>query len=184
MPADAAIDFAEYREAAPTESRYLGAVGRYFREVEEELVLDMLGEPGDVTLDLGCGTGRMFPALSRPRKTLIGADISHDMLSSAKRGAVPAEGLMAADFLALPLADGVLDTVVAVGTFHLTQDLERVMREIGRTVRPGGAIVFTCWNARPWAPRRLFQGRHAAPHRIEDIDRAMRDCGFEVERVV
>jgi SAM-dependent methyltransferase len=56
------------------------------------------------------------------------------------------------------------------------------MREIGRTVRPGGTIVFTCWNARPWVPRRLFQGRHAAPHRIEDVGRAMRDCGFEIER--
>jgi ubiquinone/menaquinone biosynthesis C-methylase UbiE len=91
MPTDAAIDFAEYREATPTESRYSGAVGRYFREVEEDLVLQLLGEPGDVTLDLGCGTGRLFPVLHRTRKTLIGADISHDMLSSAKRSAVPAE---------------------------------------------------------------------------------------------
>lgn len=180
----AAGDLSEFREAAPTESRYRGAVGRYFRETEEILVLDLVGEPGALTLDLGCGTGRMFGALARPGKTLLGADISGDMLASARKSPTPAQGLMAADFYRLPLADGVLDTAVAVGTFHLTHDLERAMREVARTMRPGGTVVFTCWNARPWAPRRLFQGRRAAAHRIEDVGRALRDSGFEIERAV
>ena len=170
-----------YREAAPTEARYRGALGRYFRAVEEDLVLDVLQEPGDVTLDLGCGTGRMFASLKRSGKTLIGSDISHDMLASATRSAVPANALVAADFYGLPLADDSLDTVVAVGTFHLTADIERVMTEISRAMRPQGKFVFTCWNRNPWAFRRLFQGRHAAPHRLEDIEVKLRENGFELE---
>lgn len=177
-------DLSAYREAAPTEARYLGAVGRYFRAVEEDLVLDLLGEPGDVTLDLGCGTGRLFSALRRSRKTLIGSDISHDMLASARRVPQPADGLVAGDFYQLPLADDSLDTVVAIGTFHLTADIERVMAEIGRSMRPGGVFVFTCWNKTPWLPRRLYQGRHAAPHRFEDIEVKLRESGFDIESAI
>ena len=184
MNTSVSADFSAFRAAAPTESRYRGALGRYFRTVEEDLVLDVLGEPGDVTLDLGCGTGRMFPALSRSGKTLIGSDISHDMLASARRSAVPANGLVAGYFYGLPLADGSLDTVVAVGTFHLTGDIERVMAEISRAMRPGGRFVFTCWNRNPWTFRRLFQGRHAAPHRFEDIEAKLRENGFELERAM
>jgi SAM-dependent methyltransferase len=184
MTVSADIDQSQFREAAPTEARYRGSVGRYFRDVEEDHVLSLLGEPGEVTLDLGCGTGRMFGALRRPGKTVIGADISHDMLSSARRNPVPVAGLVASDFYALPIADRSLDTVVAVGTFHLTHDLERVMAEIGRTMRPGGIFLFTCWNERPWAPRRLFQGVHAAPHRFEDLAVKLRDAGFEIDRAM
>ena len=177
-------DLSAFREAAPTEERYRGVIGRYFKEVEEDLVLGMLGEPGEVTLDLGCGTGRLFGGLTRPGKTLIGTDISHDMLASAQRSRVPATGLLAGDFYTLPFADGSLDTVVAVGTFHLTRDIEKVMAEIGRTIRPGGTFLFTCWNETPWAPRRLFQGAQAAPHRITDIGRSLCDTGFEVEEAM
>ena len=181
MESTTSPDLSAYREAAPTEARYLGAIGRYFRAVEEDLVLDILGEPGDVTLDLGCGTGRLFAALRRSRKTLIGSDISQDMLASARRVPHPADGLVAGDFYRLPLADGSLDTVVAIGTFHLTTDIERVMAEIGRTMRPGGAFVFTCWNREPWLPRRLFQGRLAAPHRFAEIEAKLKETGFDVE---
>lgn len=177
-------DLSEYREAAPTEARYRGAIGRYFRTVEEDFVLDFLGEPGDVTLDLGCGTGRLFGALKRPGKTLVGSDISHDMLASAGRNEALADGLVAGDFYGLPLADRSLDTVIAIGTFHLTADIERVMAEIARTTRSGGVFVFTCWNKAPWAHRGLFQGRHAAPHRIEDIEAKLGENGFVIERAM
>ncbi len=177
-------DLSGFREAAPTEARYRGALGRYFRVVEEDHVLDVLGEPGNVTLDLGCGTGRLFAALKRPDKTLLGSDISHDMLASASRSAASADGLVAGDFYRLPLADNSLDTVVAVGTFHLTVDIERVMAEINRTMRPGGTFVFTCWNRTPLMHRRLFQGRHAAPHRFGDIEMKLGENGFVVERAM
>lgn len=184
MEASLTDDLSAFREAAPTEARYVGAVGRYFEQVEEIRVLEMLGEPGRTTLDLGCGTGRMFRSLRRPGKTIIGSDISHDMLASARRNPCSADGLVAGDFYHLPLAENSIDTAVAVGTFHLTRDVERVFAELSRTIEPGGKFVFTCWNRSPWLPRRLFQGRRAAPHDIQDICAKLEANGFEMEDAV
>ena len=184
MEASLTEDLSVYREAAPTEARYKGAVGRYFKEVEENRVLAVLGEPGEITIDLGCGTGRMFAPLRRPGGIVIGSDISHDMLASAKRNPVPADGLLAGDFYRLPLAPGSVDTVVAVGTFHLTADIERVFAEISRAMMRDGMFVFTCWNRTPWLHRRLFQGRRAAPHHFQEIQAKLKENGFETEEAV
>ena len=184
MEASLTDDLSAYREAAPTEARYIGSIGRYFEQVEEFPVRDILGEPGHTTLDLGCGTGRMFRSLRRSGKTIIGSDISHDMLASARRNAVPADGLLAGDFYQLPLAENSVDTVVAIGTFHLTHDVERVFGELSRAIEPGGKFVFTCWNRSPWLPRRLFQGRRAAPHNLDDVCAKLRANGFAVEDAI
>ena len=50
------------------------------------LVNELDPRPGDVVLDLACGTGLNFPALERavgPAGRIIGVDLSADMLTKA-----------------------------------------------------------------------------------------------------
>jgi SAM-dependent methyltransferase len=178
MTSIAQHDPSPYRRAAPTEARYQGALGRYFERIETAPVVALVEGEAASALDLGCGTGRLFDRLVHPGRLVIGVDISAEMLTAAGRNHPGGVALMRADFAHLPLAGASLDNVVALGAFHLTGDLAPVFAEVARIVRPGGRFVFTCWNARPWSFRRLFMGRDAAAHRIEDVARALGAAGF------
>ncbi|MFF5445656.1 class I SAM-dependent methyltransferase [Streptomyces sp. NPDC012888] len=101
--------------------------------------------PGDRVLDAGCGTGRALPALRAavgPRGTVVGADLTREMLTAAVRAGRDADGgLLLADVARLPLRDGCLDAVFAAGLIaHLPEPAEN-LRELARVVRPGGRLA-------------------------------------------
>ncbi len=100
---------------------------------------------GGVAVDIGCGTGRAFPALRDtvgPRGTVIGVDHTPQMLAAARDrardcGAV----LLLADARHLPLAGGSVDAVFAAGIIHHLPDSESGLAELARITRPGGRLV-------------------------------------------
>ena len=104
--------------------------------------------PIDV-LDLGCGTGRYFCALSGVR-TLTGVDASRAMLEQARRP-YRAESITAAsirlvegDLLSGQFADGSFDLVYSIGVLAEHAPLTRTLLEnIARWLRPGGRFAFT-----------------------------------------
>lgn len=119
-------------------------------------------EPGALVADLGCGTGRAALAFARavPAGTVIGLDLSRNMLrrarsASARAGAGSvfwAQG----DILELPFRDGVLDRALCAGTIHLFADPCPALREIGRALKPGGILtVMTVARAQRGWPARL-----------------------------
>ncbi|MFD7081576.1 class I SAM-dependent methyltransferase [Streptomyces sp. NPDC059918] len=101
--------------------------------------------PGDRVLDAGCGTGRALTALRAavgPAGTVLGADLTPQMLAAARRAGRNAEGaLLLADVARLPLRDGVLDAVFAAGLIAHLPDPEANLRELARVVRPGGRLA-------------------------------------------
>ncbi|MCY0941801.1 class I SAM-dependent methyltransferase [Streptomyces antarcticus] len=101
--------------------------------------------PGDRVLDAGCGTGRALPALRAavgPAGTVLGADLTPQMLAAAQRAGRAAEGaLLLADVARLPLRDGSLDGVFAAGLIAHLPDPGANLRELARVVRPGGRLA-------------------------------------------
>src|SRR6185436_9420295 len=75
--------------------------------------------PGDLALDVGCGTGRALPALAGavgPAGRVLGFDLTPAMLDAARAaGRHGCAALMLADARRLPLADGVAGLVFAAG---------------------------------------------------------------------
>ncbi|WP_329073873.1 class I SAM-dependent methyltransferase [Streptomyces niveus] len=101
--------------------------------------------PGDRVLDAGCGTGRALPALRDavgPQGTVLGADLTPEMLAAAVRGGRDAVGaLLLADVARLPLRTDCLDAVFAAGLIaHLPRPATN-LRELARVVRPGGRLA-------------------------------------------
>ncbi|MER5928615.1 methyltransferase domain-containing protein [Streptomyces sp. NPDC002054] len=101
--------------------------------------------PGDRVLDAGCGTGRALSALRAavgPAGTVIGVDLTPEMLAAAVRAGRDAEGaLLLADVARLPLRNGCLDAVFGAGLIAHLPDPAGNLRELARVVRPGGRLA-------------------------------------------
>ncbi|HEY9370690.1 class I SAM-dependent methyltransferase, partial [Streptomyces sp.] len=101
--------------------------------------------PGDSVLDAGCGTGRALPPLRDavgPDGTVIGADLTPAMLTAAvDAGRGDSARLVLADVTRLPVRTGTLDAVFGAGLISHLPDPEANLRELARTVRPGGQLA-------------------------------------------
>jgi len=99
-----------------------------------------LGRREDV-LDLGCGDGRLTAELDAAR--LSAADVSAVALERA-RGRLPEAELMAVEPGAeLPSADGSFDLVLCAETLEHVRDVQLLISEIRRVLRPGGELALT-----------------------------------------
>ncbi|MEU8526414.1 MULTISPECIES: class I SAM-dependent methyltransferase [Streptomyces] len=101
--------------------------------------------PGDSVLDAGCGTGRALPPLRDavgPNGTVIGADLTPAMLAAAvDAGRADSARLVLTDVTRLPVRTGALDAVFGAGLISHLPDPAPNLRELARTVRPGGQLA-------------------------------------------
>lgn len=101
--------------------------------------------PGDVALDVGCGTGRALPALATavgPAGRVIGLDCTPDMLGEACRaGRNTAATLIVGDARRLPFAGGAVDVIFAAGLINHLPDPVAGLTELARVTRPGGTLA-------------------------------------------
>lgn len=101
--------------------------------------------PGDVALDVGCGTGRALPVLAEavgPTGRAIGLDLTPDMLEAAREaGRDGCAALILADARRLPIADGTASAVFAAGLVHHLPDPAAGLAELARVSRPGARLV-------------------------------------------
>ena len=94
-----------------------------------------------VCLDLGCGTGKNFPILSKYARTIIGIDISEQSIRYANKFDGQKTNLMMADGGFLPFRQDIFDGIVVVHVLHHTLDFRRILRETLRVIKPGGYML-------------------------------------------
>ncbi|MBZ5736774.1 class I SAM-dependent methyltransferase [Nocardioides mangrovi] len=99
----------------------------------------LLPEPGERTLDLGSGEGRLSRELAALGHRVVGLDRSPTLARAARDAADLPVAL--ADAAAVPFADGAFDLVVACMVLHDVDDLAATGAEIARVLRPGGRLV-------------------------------------------
>ena len=92
--------------------------------------------PRSRVFDLACGTGDLCRELRRARHRPVGFDFSYGMLASARTEAP----LVQADALRLPVRDASADGVTCGFALRNVVSLEALFAELGRVIRPGGAI--------------------------------------------
>jgi 2-polyprenyl-6-hydroxyphenyl methylase / 3-demethylubiquinone-9 3-methyltransferase len=95
--------------------------------------------PGSgVLVDLACGGGLMAPHAARLGYRHVGVDLGLPGLDLGRaRGMLPVRGSV----LAVPLADGCADVVVAGEILEHVDDDVAVLAECARLLRPGGTLV-------------------------------------------
>lgn len=104
---------------------------------------------GRRVLDVGCGGGLLAEELARLGLRVTGVDPSLPSLRTARLHADAAA--LAIEYLvgageALPVADESFDVVVCCDVLEHVTDVERVVAEISRALRPGGLFVYDTIN--------------------------------------
>ncbi|MFO7595677.1 MAG: arsenite methyltransferase [Desulfocurvibacter africanus] len=102
-------------------------------------------QPGQTVLDLGSGAGFDLLVASDkvgPQGTVIGIDMTDDMLATARENAKRAGktniDLRKGYIEALPVESGTVDWVISNCVINLSPDKPAVFREIARVLKPGG----------------------------------------------
>ncbi len=114
-------------------------------EVEAAMLAMMHNRRLGHLLDIGTGTGRMaeiFAATTVRRITAL--DRSPEMLRIARAKLVDQPvpiDLVQGDFLALPLGDASIDSVVIHQALHFAHEPDRVVAEASRVLRGGGHLL-------------------------------------------
>jgi demethylmenaquinone methyltransferase/2-methoxy-6-polyprenyl-1,4-benzoquinol methylase len=146
----------------------------WWRHTTAERVRPLLEQSGSVAADLCCGTGDLTFALARLSSgRVIGADFCPPMLEIARekrsrrsRGGQRGAQFLAADSLALPLPDNVLDLVSSAFGFRNLANYDRGLREMYRVLKPGGTLAILEFSQVSWpviGPMFRFYFRHLLP---------------------
>ncbi|HEU5341983.1 class I SAM-dependent methyltransferase [Edaphobacter sp.] len=105
--------------------------------------------PGMRVVDAGCGGGRNIHYLLREGYEAFGVDTSAEAVAAVRKlaselaPALPTENFQVARVEAMPFADEFADVVVCHSVLHFAQDeaqLEAMVRELWRVLRPGGML--------------------------------------------
>jgi SAM-dependent methyltransferase len=92
-------------------------------------------------LDSGCGAGALAFALAPFVGTVVGVDLSADLVAAGRELAPANCELMVGDSTALPFAYGSFDVVGCMRVLHHARRPEIVVSELARVTRPGGRIL-------------------------------------------
>lgn len=124
-------------------------MARETRKTNERAIAALNCGREDRVLDLGCGHGRAVAMLARLSGHVTGVDPSHLMVRLARRHNAPAirKGLVyiqVAKAEQLPFGDDAFDKVLCVHVIYFWEEVQLVLTELSRIVRPGGtlALVF------------------------------------------
>jgi demethylmenaquinone methyltransferase/2-methoxy-6-polyprenyl-1,4-benzoquinol methylase len=96
--------------------------------------------PGDLVVDLACGTGDLAEIAARRGARVIGVDFSAVMLRCA-RARRACDRIVQADAQTLPLADASADVVVSGFALRNFAALAEAFAECARVLRPGGRLA-------------------------------------------
>ena len=172
-------------------------------------LFELVPDPGDRTLDLGCGEGRVSRDLAARGHRVTAVDGSPTLLAAAREAQDDVEFLLA-DAADLPFSDETFDLAVAYNVLMDVQDMPGAIHEVARVLRPGGRFCASVthpladagkFEARePDAPF-IVRGSYFGPRRfdetfqdkgltmrfrgwcysLEEYSRAIENAGFLVE---
>ena len=114
----------------------------------------LAGRSAARALDVGCGNGRHAELLAARAESVVGVDLSRELLREAaararERGFADTQDLVHGDAAALPIADDAVGLATYVATLHhLSPRAARVgsLDELARVLAPDGTALVSAWS--------------------------------------
>jgi 2-polyprenyl-3-methyl-5-hydroxy-6-metoxy-1,4-benzoquinol methylase len=138
---------------------------------------------GKMILDSGCGNGLFSEPLVR-QNTVLGLDISHEMLKIARTNGLD---VTRGSIFDLPYRRESFDIVISAGVLQHIDNAQHVINESARVTKHGGMIVFKTLNSESIARKiyRLFKGgSDTRPYKISDVLTSMKKAGIGRFRII
>jgi SAM-dependent methyltransferase len=139
------------RHVRPAVDAFL-ARGRIDLDSEYTVIRNLVGTPDGPLVDVGCGSGTFLRRLVRDFRTVpvVGVDVSKPMLEEAM--AQVRENALAADFVRaevppFPFVDHSVGAIVAASFVHYVSNLDLLLEEVARVLKPRGRFVATTYEA-------------------------------------
>lgn len=119
-----AEEYLTYCHRSPTfKSRWLAALGSWDNKI---------------VVDIGCGPGNIYATLKGQPKLLIGVDVAATSLEFANALGYTSVLANAED---LPFVSGFADIVILNAALHHCENMDVVLKEASRLLKPGGKLV-------------------------------------------
>src|SRR3989338_2189939 len=185
-----------------------GELGRLIADLEDH----------QLALDLGCATGIKSIMLSEHFRQVVGYDVSPDMIERAKaRLKTESSSMEHIAFAVADLEEGIPQEDASVslvlmnlGTGSDIRNIDNLLAETHRVLRPGGAFLFSFYNAGsllakigflPWPTslaamidqdKRCLEVHfekevfliYARPHTIDEIKQLFSASGFMIQEIL
>jgi ubiquinone/menaquinone biosynthesis C-methylase UbiE len=120
-----------------------GATSRWRDPVQRASLAALEIKSQDRLLDVGCGTGAASRAAATTAESVVGVDLSPEMIRQAIDLADGIENVRfeVADSEQLPFGDGEVTTVLCSNSFHHYPNPVLAVREMARVLAAGGRLV-------------------------------------------
>jgi len=132
-----------FNQYAPHYDHHLEKILKYQVPQLMSETLQKVADAEGMILDLGCGTGLCGPLLKPHAKTLIGIDLSAEMIKAAASRACY-DHLITGDAVSeLTQYPHYFDTIVAADVLIYFGDLLPILKVVSDSLKPNGHFVFT-----------------------------------------
>ena len=116
-------------------------------------LVDVSTYQGKSLLEVGCGAGIDLVRFARAGAVVTGIDLSTTATELARKN-IEQNGLKADLWVmngeSMQFPDNSFDVVYAHGVLQYTADVEKMVAEIHRVVKPGGEVVVMVYNRNSW----------------------------------
>jgi SAM-dependent methyltransferase len=133
-------------------------IGRSYAPAAEAFIARLRLCPGELVLDVACGTGNLAIPAARAGARVIGIDSAPNLIADAKAEARAARLVIdfeVGDAESLPYGDDRFDTTVSMFGAMFAARPERAAAELVRVTRPGGRVALANWTPDGFAGKLL-----------------------------
>ena len=124
-------------------------------------------KPGEKVLDIGCGTGATTAELAHkvgPQGRVLGVDISEALVGAARGHNLANATFEVGDAASFPFETAAFDLVFSRFGVMFFGDPVAAFKNLRRSLRPLGRLVFLCWRTPMENPWGLVPMRAATPY--------------------
>jgi ubiquinone/menaquinone biosynthesis C-methylase UbiE len=163
-----------------------GVTSRWRDPVQRESIEALQLGAEDRLLDVGCGTGAASRSAASVAASVVGIDLSPEMIRQARELASGQANVHfeIADSEHLPFDEGAFTAVVCSNSFHHYPDPGRAVREMTRVLAPGGRLVLGDACSDRTAARiadvflRRFEPGHVRLYRSDELGAFVQGAGL------